>query len=255
MSHFLASTTWQPWPPISRSASKHTSFPQVAMHPVSRKKTFFKKPRKKLRSLPSQFHLGKGEGGREKEKWFFFVFLAVVFFRGKENLSFRQRRKRERTQTTLLLLLSCFPYIFSNSSLPPPSRRDGSEIYIFLRNWRHTFWGAAGEGEGGEYLASKIGPFPPLKVFFWGGNGGVEREGKSPDAFQTCKEEEGRRKRKTFFPNSAGVLRNSEFSPRRNRIKACSEKPPPPARVHPDTRHKLFHKVAFWSRIHFTSSM
>ncbi len=131
MLHFLASTTWQPWPPISRSASKHTSFPKLQCIQSPEKKLFLK-PRKKLRSLPSQFHLGK-RGWREKEKWFFFVFLAGFFFREKENLSFRQLRKRRRgrTQTTPLLLLSCFPYIFSDSSLPPPSRRDGSEIYIF----------------------------------------------------------------------------------------------------------------------------
>ena len=129
MLHFLASTTWQPWPPISRSVSKHTSFPQVAMHPVSRKKHFLK-PRKNSALYHPNFTWGRGEKKRNGSSSFF----SPWFFLGeKENLSFRQlrRRRRQRTQTTLLLLLSCFPYIFSNSSPLPPSRRDGSQIYIF----------------------------------------------------------------------------------------------------------------------------
>ncbi len=70
--------------------------PQVAMHPVSRKKKPFLKTPKKLRSLLSQFYLGKGGREGEKEKWFFFVFLAGFFFPGKGKPFFSTTEEEER---------------------------------------------------------------------------------------------------------------------------------------------------------------
>ena len=135
MLHFLASTTWQPWPPISRSASKHTSFPKLQCIQSPEKKPFLK-PRKKtpLSTIP----ISPGEGGRKREM-VLLRFSRRGFFFGERKTFLFDNGGRER-EPKPLFCCCCRVFLTFSPILPSLLRRGEMDLrYIFLRNWRHTF--------------------------------------------------------------------------------------------------------------------